>query len=365
MLRVAGSGHKTNARTTDFFVAHLSGTEHALVKKHGYEKGLALTNLTSMRALGAVLARQSSKITGGSHGEELRRRSIVLIPFYGGVAKVQLDNKGMVAETELPTGAGNSHTLAGLDLKLLQLAAVVASSQAYFGVAVVGVVNEDEAAAVLHGLRRHLPLELLGPARLRVTIVPCGGSSVFLPYRLLRWMQDSFQKGGLLTKHENFRIARVYRRTARHVLSTMQLAKGSKGPPRGHKLFENSGATGGTIDSLGSERTPFDIVYYTEADNVVFFSEHSVIARAILGFLKSPKKIWRQIFFEKKIGDKNLAIFRSKKGVWGEPGFVRRPSSVVKPKTRTFRLAKKGQVAKKNETADDGGGCVSAALNGP
>ena len=52
-------------------------------------------------------------------------------------------------------------------------------------------------------------------------------------------------------------------------------------------------------------------------------------------------------------------------GVWGEPGFVvRRPSS-VSGKTRVFRIAKKGQVAKKNETADDGGAAVSAALNGP
>ena len=42
-----------------------------------------------------------------------------------------------------------------------------------------------------------------------------------------------------------------------------------------------------------------------------------------------------------------------------------RPSVVVSGKTRTFRIAKKGQVAKKNETADDGGGFVSAALNGP
>ena len=46
-----------------------------------------------------------------------------------------------------------------------------------------------------------------------------------------------------------------------------------------------------------------------------------------------------------------------RKGVWGEPGFV--VVVVVKPKTRTFRIAKKGQVAKKNETADDGGGSVS------
>ena len=60
---------------------------------------------------------------------------------------------------------------------------------------------------------------------------------------------------------------------------------------------------------------------------------------------------------QKKFGDKILAIFCSWNGVWGEPGFVRpsvRPSVRV-PKTRTFRIAKKGQVAKKNETADDGG----------
>ena len=40
-------------------------------------------------------------------------------------------------------------------------------------------------------------------------------------------------------------------------------------------------------------------------------------------------------------------------------GFVRRPSSVREAETRVFRIAKKGQVAKKNETADDGGGSVS------
>ena len=44
---------------------------------------------------------------------------------------------------------------------------------------------------------------------------------------------------------------------------------------------------------------------------------------------------------------------------------VRRRPSSVSGKTRVFRIAKKGQVAKKNETADDGGAAVSAALNGP
>ena len=67
---------------------------------------------------------------------------------------------------------------------------------------------------------------------------------------------------------------------------------------------------------------------------------------------------------KKNFGDKILAIFCSKKGGLGGARFRRRPSVRV-PKTRTFRIAKKGQVAKKNETADDGGGFVSAALNGP
>ena len=54
-----------------------------------------------------------------------------------------------------------------------------------------------------------------------------------------------------------------------------------------------------------------------------------------------------------------MAIFRSKKGVWGEPGFVVVVVVVVSPKSESSESPKKGQVAKKNETADDGGGSVS------
>ena len=74
------------------------------------------------------------------------------------------------------------------------------------------------------------------------------------------------------------------------------------------------------------------------------------IARYII---KIAKKL--AIFF--------LAIFRSKKGSGVSP--ISSSVVVVSDKTRVFRIAKKGQVAKKNETADDGGGCVSAALSGP
>ena len=46
-------------------------------------------------------------------------------------------------------------------------------------------------------------------------------------------------------------------------------------------------------------------------------------------------------------------------GVWGMPSFVRHPSSVVvKPETRVY-VKNQAESRKKNETADDGGGCVS------
>ena len=64
---------------------------------------------------------------------------------------------------------------------------------------------------------------------------------------------------------------------------------------------------------------------------------------------------------KKKLAIKFLAIFCSWNGGLGGARFRRRRRrpSVRVPKTRIFRIAKKGQVAKKNETADDGGGSVS------
>ena len=46
---------------------------------------------------------------------------------------------------------------------------------------------------------------------------------------------------------------------------------------------------------------------------------------------------------------------------------IRRPSPivVVSPKPERSESPKKAKSRKKNETADDGGGFVSAALNGP
>ena len=203
-----GSGYKTNGKSKfadgrdpdlrDFMVLHLSGIEHALVRKHGYAKGLALTNRTTATVFDAVLARHQieEEEEGGGTREregkspgaglftrsrrarvELMRRAVGLVPFYGGVAAVDVDGKGRVVNTTLPAGAGNSHTLATTEMKVLQLAAVVASVQSYVGTVVVGVVSPAEAAIVSEGLRRLLPAPLLAAARLRlqVGLPPEGG----------------------------------------------------------------------------------------------------------------------------------------------------------------------------------------------
>lgn len=72
---LGGSGYKTNAPVTDFMVTtalslspsmniaqstyyfkvmHLSGIEHEFVRRFGFEKGIALINLTSTRVLKEV-----------------------------------------------------------------------------------------------------------------------------------------------------------------------------------------------------------------------------------------------------------------------------------------------------------------------
>ena len=68
-------------------------------------------------------------------------------------------------------------------------------------------------------------------------------------------------------------------------------------------------------------------------------------------------KIAQKIFGDKIFGD---FLFEEQGGLRGGARFRRRRRRRRRvPKTRTFRIAKKGQVAKKNETADDGGGSVS------
>ena len=80
------------------------------------------------------------------------------------------------------------------------------------------------------------------------------------------------------------------------------------------------------------------------------------------------KNFGAKFFFEKKIGDKNFGdfLFEEPGGLRGGARFRRRPS--VRRRVRqnpNVPNRQKRPSREKNETADDGGGCVSAALNGP
>jgi len=284
----------------------------------------------------------------GPSTSELKERSITVVPFYGGVAKVQLDPKtGRVVNETLPAGAGNSHTLATVPLKLLQLSATVASAQRFFGTVVVGVVSEAEAKLVRDGLATHLPPSLLTPRMLRVQIIPCGDMSVYLPYRLLQWTQRMHKANGLVLEpfndsprnsnnstdnqehshSENSNPRRRRRRlrvadehtvngnsTAIATFKTMLEPKIARSPPltiRGRRLTKVLGMkdhhhhhkhkNGGSSRSDGDERNEpgvevvdssqrqkFDLVYYTEADNVLVELNREATARALLGFAGAP-----------------------------------------------------------------------------
>eukprot|EP00613_Pedinella_sp_CCMP2098_P052754 CAMPEP_0171890498 /NCGR_PEP_ID=MMETSP0992-20121227/44213_1 /TAXON_ID=483369 /ORGANISM="non described non described, Strain CCMP2098" /LENGTH=201 /DNA_ID=CAMNT_0012517721 /DNA_START=167 /DNA_END=770 /DNA_ORIENTATION=+ len=131
-----GSGWKTNDPVTDFMVVHLSGIEHNLVRSLGFEKGIAQTNRTSHRVLQDVLSRPNSSpleqpqndlatsTTEGGHdrvgvsktdfkadggfASELARRTVAVVPFYGGAAKVTKSRGKSGLETmnaTLPAGA--------------------------------------------------------------------------------------------------------------------------------------------------------------------------------------------------------------------------------------------------------------------
>jgi hypothetical protein len=135
---------------------HLSGIEHNVVRKQGFEKGIAVTNLTTSCALRQTLARHAlvqaaspplpllstmsaptsfggaADIPSDSYARRLSTRTLVAVPFYGGAAAVVVAADGKVNVTR-PVGSGNSHTLAPAALKFMQLATVVASAQLYFG----------------------------------------------------------------------------------------------------------------------------------------------------------------------------------------------------------------------------------------
>ena len=95
----------------------------------------------------------------------------------------------------------------------------------------------------------------------------------------------------------------------------------------------------------------------------IYFFKRKWFLMGVCGVISDLRASW--IFFRYlNSPKKNLAIKFWRFSVLGmgsgvSPVSSVRPSSVRVPKTRIFRIAKKGQVAKKNETADDGGGSVS------
>lgn len=103
----------------------------------------------------------------------------------------------------------------------------------------IGVVNQNEYTYAIEGLKQILGSHnVYDDQRIRIQLIPCGDKSVYLPYRLLTWLQLEHQSGGL------------------------------KSIP-----FNNGG------------HHKFDYVYYTEADNVVSIRRHDEVATALIDFL--------------------------------------------------------------------------------
>jgi len=208
----------------------------------------------------------------GGFASELARRTVAVVPFYGGAAKVTKSRGKSGLEkmnATLPAGAGNSHTLAPTDLKCLQVCTVVASvlSSSVAKVVVVGVVSNEEAKLVARALKTHLPAHFLTSERVQVVVIPCGAMSVYLPYRLLNWVKAQHKAGGLFLPGGGENVATT-------VSSTSVAATASSSTEPG-------------VD----RRFAFDFVYYTEADNVLYLKpgegNFEAVAAALVTFLDS------------------------------------------------------------------------------
>jgi len=114
----------------------------------------------------------------------------------------------------------------------------------------VGVVSDIEYTYAYDGLRNTLPH--FDGSRIRIQIIPCGDKSVYLPYRLLTWLQHQHQLGGLSDSATTTTTAT---------------------------------ATTHSSSSKHQELHTFDYVYYTEADNVLHMRDHDGVATTLIAFL--------------------------------------------------------------------------------
>ena len=285
-----GSGWKSVLPVSDFVVMHLSGIEHAFVRRQGYSKGLAMTQKISDMAFTEVIdAGHLAKRRSPSSDLDFAERTVAVVPFFSGSALVNVtkDARGHEHLEHISTrgsGGANTHTLAPRELKYFQLAIVVASIAEYINVIVVGVVDAEEKNATEASLKRYLAPALTTRNRLRVVNVHSAGHGAYLPYRLLRWVQEQNNAGrgrfginedlGTVDKengspHQNHH----HHHHPRHHSQHQQQSKYSKT----HEINRHSmGASAlrnvSNIPGDGSDLHlggPFEFVYYSEADNLL------------------------------------------------------------------------------------------------
>ena len=141
---------------------------------------------------------------------------------------------------------------------------------------VVGVVSEEAAAVVRQYFRRVLPDALTAPHRLKLVVVSCGSSPVFLPYRLLEWVKRAHAAGGVPMPQSGIIAA-----------SARRLSGDAQGLGERRSLTASRDSHGRDADGGANSLKPFDLVYYSEADNVVFMARPAKVARALVAFLDS------------------------------------------------------------------------------
>ncbi len=298
-------------------LAH-QGLEHAYVRKHGYEKGLALTEAVSVQAFSEIM--DASRLDNNNNGTtttmttttaegEFSASTVAAIPFFSGGAVVNVthDSSGhehLVHVGTAGSGGANTHTLAPAQLKYYQLAAVVASVAEYIRFVVIGVVDEAEAAATRSYLRRSLPAALTAPHRLRVVNVQSAGFGAYLPYRLLRWMQktNAAGKGAFYSsgsssggesgsdgsggdeKHDHSKHHHNHHRSHHHSHKHKHHRANDNGSHDNHNDNNTTMTTESNSSSYPAEQRrssssssssqhhqigPFEFIYYTEADNIL------------------------------------------------------------------------------------------------
>jgi hypothetical protein len=187
---------------------------------------------------------------------------------------------------------------------------------------VVAVASVDDGVAVRDYLAHTLPSPLTRPERLHVVLLPCGASPMYLPYRLINWLQRTHSSGGVpylidnlggseagyQHRHPLRRGRRRLNRGVGHsfIAEVLQDMPTTPPPPplsprdlaRERKAFAALAATAQAAQDVAAAqelatrygarpRRAFDFVYYTEADNVVFMARPEPVARALLGFLTS------------------------------------------------------------------------------